>query len=126
MRAGEMERATEDVQRFGECIGSSRRYRIPYLRALAGMAKARGEIDGAIQHLQEAATLSEEIGLPGELWPIQAALGDLYLIQGDKEQAQAAFKRATAIVRKLDDTIGSDEQRANFLASPLIQRVFDS
>ena len=125
VRAGEIERATEDVQRFGERIGNSRRYRIPYLRALAVLAKSRGEIDEAAQHLQEAATLSEEIGLPGELWPIQGALGDLYLMQGDKEQARSAFKQATTIVRKLADTIGSDEQRANFLASPLVQRVLD-
>jgi hypothetical protein len=73
--------------------------------------------------LQEAATLAEEIGLPGELWPIQAALGDLYLTQGDKEQAHAAFKQAATIVRKLADTLGSDEQKANFLASPLVRRV---
>ncbi len=74
VRAGELERATEDVERFGERIGSSRRYRIPYLRALAVLAKSRGEFKEATQHLQEAARLSEEIGLPGELWPIQGIL----------------------------------------------------
>lgn len=65
VRAGEMERATEDVRCFGERIGSSRRYRIPYLRALAVLAQYRGEIGVAIGRLHEAALLAEEIGLPG-------------------------------------------------------------
>ncbi|HEY6409889.1 MAG TPA: tetratricopeptide repeat protein [Ktedonobacteraceae bacterium] len=125
VRAGEMERAGEDVRRYGECIGNSRRYRISYLRALAVLAQYRDEFEQAIGHLQKAVNLAEEIGLPGELWLIRAALGDLYLIQGDKEQAHAAFKQAATIARKLADTIGSDEQRANFLASPLVQRLLE-
>lgn len=126
VRAGEMEHATEEVQRFGERIGTSRRYRIPYLRALAVLAKSRGQIDEATQHLQGAAALAEEIGLPGELWPIQDALGDLYLTLGETEQAHAAFKWAATIVQKLADALASDEQRANFLESPLVQRVLDN
>lgn len=124
VRAGEIERATEDVRRYGERIGTSRRYRISHLRALAVLEQYRGETGVAIRCLQ-AATLAEEIGLPGELWPIQAALGDLHFKQGEIEQARSAFKQATAIVRKLADNISSDEQRANFLASPLAQRVLE-
>jgi tetratricopeptide (TPR) repeat protein len=123
VRAGEMERATEDVERFGERIGSSRRYRIPYLRALAVRAQCRVEIDVATRHLQEAATLAEEIGLPGELWSIQAALADLYLLPGDTQQADSALKQAATLVQKLADNIENDEQKANFLASPLVRRV---
>lgn len=125
VQAGETERATGDVERFGERIGTSRRYRIPYQRALAVLAKSRGEIEAAIGHLQEAAMLAEEIGLPGELWPIQGVLGDLYLMQGETEQAHAAFKQAAAIVGELADALGSDEQKANFLASPLVQRLLE-
>ena len=125
VRAGELERAILDVARFGERIGNSHRYRIPYLRSLAVLAKSRGDNDEAIERLQEAATLSEEMGLPDELWLIQSALGDLYLEQGHKEQAHAAFKQVATIVRKLSDTMGSDEQRINFLASPMVQRVFE-
>jgi tetratricopeptide (TPR) repeat protein len=81
VRAGDIERATRDAQYFGERIGASRRYRIPYLRALAILAQARGEIDQALEYLQEAVQLSEEIGLPGEVWSIRAALEELYLNQ---------------------------------------------
>ena len=118
MRAGEIERVTEDVRRFGACIGTSRRYRIPYLRALAVLAQFHGEIEQPTQYLQEAARLAEEIGLPGELWSIQAALGEIYLAQGDQEQAHGAFKQAATIVRKLADALGTEEQRAHFFSSP--------
>ncbi len=56
VRAGDMERAARDVQYFGERIGMSKRYRIPYLRALAVLAHYRSEIEQAIEHLQEART----------------------------------------------------------------------
>ncbi len=126
VRAGEIERATEDVRRFGACIGNSRRYRIPYLRALAVLAKFQGEIHQPTQYLQEAARLSEEIGLPGELWSIQAARGKIYLAQGDQEQAHGAFKQAATIVRKLADALGNQEQRANFLSSPDVRHVLEA
>jgi hypothetical protein len=86
--------------------------------ALAVLDQHSGKIERAIVHVREAAALAEEIGLPGELWPILGTLGDLCLMQGHKEQA-------TAIARKLADNIVSDEQRANFLASQLVQRVLE-
>jgi tetratricopeptide (TPR) repeat protein len=119
----EIEQASEHVRYYEEFIGNSRRYRIPYLRALAVLAQHRNEIDTALAHLKEAEKLAEEMGLPGELWSIHAALGDLYLAQGETEQARSAFKQAATIVQKLADALGSDEQKANFLASPLVRRV---
>ena len=76
LRAGEVEQAVEYVQRLGKAIGTSRRHRISYLRSLAVLAQHQSQPDKAIAHLQEAAQLAEEIGLPGELWLIEAALAD--------------------------------------------------
>lgn len=123
VRAGETERAAENVRRFGESIGTSQRYRIPYLRALAILAEHRGKFDLATQHLQEAARLAEEIGLPGELWSIQAEVGELYLKQGETEQAADAFKTGAALMQKLANTVEDDAQRATFLGSPAVQQV---
>src|SRR5450755_1738211 len=67
VRAGDIEWAARDAQYFGERIGTSQRYRIPYLRALAVPAQAHGEIDRALEYLHEAAQLSEDIGLPSEV-----------------------------------------------------------
>jgi hypothetical protein len=74
-----------------------------------------------IKHLQEAAQLAEEIALPGERWLIQAVLGELYLKQDEIEQAICGFGQAAAIVLKEAETLGDDEGRANFLASPLVR-----
>ncbi|HYX51761.1 MAG TPA: hypothetical protein VE843_18575, partial [Ktedonobacteraceae bacterium] len=57
VHGGEIERATHDVQYFGQRIGSSRRYRIPYLRALAVLAHQRDELEQAIEHLLDAGQL---------------------------------------------------------------------
>jgi predicted ATPase/DNA-binding SARP family transcriptional activator len=125
MRAGDSERAARDVAYFGERISSSRRYRIPYLRALAVLAQYRGEVERAIEHLQEASRLAEEIGLPGELWSIRAALGEWYLKQRDKQHAHDNFMEAATIVHMLTDTLEDEKHRASFLASPLVQRALE-
>jgi predicted ATPase/DNA-binding SARP family transcriptional activator len=125
VHADDIERATHDVQYFGERIGTSKRYRIPYLRALAVLAQYRSEIGQAIEHLQEAGRLSEQIGLPGELWSIRAVLGELYLKQGDKQQAHDNFMQAASIVRTLADALGNEEQRIKFLASSFVEVVLD-
>jgi tetratricopeptide (TPR) repeat protein len=125
LRAGEEERAAQDARRFGEGAGNTKRYRIPYLRSLALLAQYRGEIEQAIGHLQEAATLAEEIGLPGELWSILATLGELSLTLDDGKQNGSAFGQAAMIVRKLAEKIGDDERRANFLSSPSVSRVLE-
>jgi tetratricopeptide (TPR) repeat protein len=123
VRAGEVERAVEDVQRFETYFGKSRRHRIPYLRSLAVLAQYRNEIEQAIEHLQEAAALAEEIGLPGELWLIWAALGDLYRKQNEDAQAFHAYKEAARLVSTLVSTIREDERRKTYLSSPLIEQV---
>ncbi|GAC1347012.1 MAG: AAA family ATPase [Ktedonobacteraceae bacterium] len=125
VRAGETERASEDVRGFGERIGSSRRYRIPYLRALAVLAQHCGESEQAIEHLQEAARLSEEMGLPGELWPIQAALGGLYQQQDDQSQAHRAFACAAEMLLSLADKIEDEQQRTALLSAALVRQVLE-
>ncbi len=107
VRAGDVERATQDVWHLKERIGSSRRYYIPYLRAESVLARHHGEIDQAIGFLQEAVQLAENIGLPGEEWSIQTALRDMYQQQGNEKMASHTFARASEIqlslMHKLED-----------------------
>ncbi|GAC1349171.1 MAG: hypothetical protein NVSMB27_19780 [Ktedonobacteraceae bacterium] len=124
LREGLEERAAEDVRLFGEGAGNTKRYRIPYLRALAVLHQWRGENEQAIRRLQEAAALAEEIGLPGELWPIQAVLGELYQRHGDENQASQAFARAVEIVESLAAKIADEQQRATFLSAQPVQQIF--
>jgi hypothetical protein len=105
VRHGEIERAAEDARRFGEQIRDNPRYRIPYHRALAVLAQVRGETEQASSHLREAAMVAEQIGLPGELWPLVATLGEA--------------QKAEEIVRSLAARIDDELVRSDFLREAL-------
>jgi hypothetical protein len=76
-------------------------------------------------YLQEAAALATEIGLPGELWQIQVALGEAYHACGEREQGYQAFAQAVAIVQELAEKMGDEALRTHFLAEPAIRRVLE-
>ena len=123
VRTGYNERATADAEHFGKLIGQNSRYRIPYLRMLAVLALWRGEFEQAHLYLQKAGELAEEIGLPGELWPIEVARGELYQAQGKQTEAYLAFEHACEIVHALAERIEDEQVRAKFLATQQVQRV---
>ena len=78
VQAGEIERATADVERHGKHLTWTlhHRYRLPYLRALAALARYDKRELAALAYLREAVALAEAIGLPGELWQLYIALGE--------------------------------------------------
>jgi predicted ATPase len=123
VRTGYNEPATADAEQFGRLSEQSPRYRIPYLRTLAVLALWRGEFEQTYLYLQEAEELAEEIGLPGELWSIEATRGELFLAQGNKAEARTAFEHASKIVYALADRIANGQVRAKFLAAHMVQRV---
>jgi tetratricopeptide (TPR) repeat protein len=125
LRGGDGVLAREDVRRLGEHVGQNRRFRLVHLRMLAVLDRWDGYAEGAIGHLQEAVALAEEIGLPGELWQIEASVGELHEERGEPEKARGAFSRARAIVRKLADKIGDAGLRSCFLGVPQVRRVLD-
>jgi len=123
LRRGDERQARAEVQRLGERLGSNRRFRIPYLRSLAVLSTWEGHSEQAIGHLREAAGLAADLGLPGERWQIQAALGTLYEAGGEQEQARTAFGEAATLIQRLAQGIGDEALRARFLAGPQIQPV---
>jgi predicted ATPase/DNA-binding SARP family transcriptional activator len=123
LRGGDELRAREEVQRLGERLGPYPRYRIPYLRSLAVLARWKGEKEQAIDHLREVADLAADLGLPAEQWQIQAELGMLYEAGGESAQACAAFGEAARILQGLAESIGDEALRSRFLAAPPIQQV---
>ncbi len=125
LRGGSTEQAREEVRRFGERVRNKRRYRIPYLRALAVLAQWDNEIDQAITHLEAAQDLAEQLDLPGELWQILAVLGELYQLCKNESQAQQAFARATQIVQSLADRIENEQQRTTFLSAQQVRVVLE-
>src|SRR5207253_11455321 len=123
-RAGDERLAREEVRRLmEEGPGSNRRFRIPSLRSSAIFAAWEGERQRAIGHLREAAQLAAEIGLPGEQWQIQAALGSVYETAGEQGQARTAFREAARIIQELAQGIKDETLRSRFLAGPQIHPV---
>jgi tetratricopeptide (TPR) repeat protein len=123
LRGGDERQAREAVQRLGEGLGLYQRFRIPYLRSLAVLAAWEGHSEQAIGHLHEAAQLAADLGIPGEQWQIQAALGSLYEVGGEQGQAHTAFGEAARIIQGLAQGIRDEALRARFLAGPQIQPV---
>jgi hypothetical protein len=70
-----------------------------------------------------ATQLAAGLGLPGERWQIQAALGRLYEAIGQQEQAHTAFGEAATIIQGLAEGIKDETLRTRFLAGPQIQPV---
>lgn len=123
LRSGHADLARTDIEEFTHLIGENRRHRIVLLRMQAVLAQYDGETKHALEYLHEARQLAEDIGLPGELWQIQAALGEVYEARGDYEHAHDASTHAASIVRELADRIGDEALRTSFLAVPQAQRV---
>jgi DNA-binding SARP family transcriptional activator len=127
VRAGDIEVAEQGVRRFGELAERggkmNARDRIAYLQSLAAVTSAQGAINQAIAHLEAAAHLAREIGLPGELWLIKATLAGLYQENGETLQARSALARAAEIVRSLANAIQDRHLRKTFLSAARVQRV---
>ncbi len=110
LRGGDERQARAEVQRLGERLGPSPRFRIPYLQSRALLAAWEGHREQAIGQLREAAGLATDLGLPGEQWQIQAALGTLYEAGDEPAQAHTAWAKASRIIGGLAEGI-KDEAR---------------
>ena len=125
LRGGDNELARLDVKRLGEIVGNNKRYRLPLFRSQAVLAQWDGDTDQAIQYLQAAVTLAQEIGLPGEEWSILGALGALYTDRNDHEKAQQAWTTSAGIIHSLAETIDEEDLRAGFLAAAPVRFILE-
>ena len=117
--------AREELRLFTEATGDNRRFRIAHLRARAVLERWEDETGSSIEQLREAEALANEIGLPGELWQIRAALGEIHEERGEYEEARRAFTGSTKVLSQLRDRIGEEDLRAGFLAAPQVRRVLE-
>ena len=70
--------------------------------------------------------MAEEIGLPGELWQIWAARGELHEQRGEPKEAHGAFFRAAGIVERLAGKIEDEALKEGFLSAPRLRRVLEA
>jgi tetratricopeptide (TPR) repeat protein len=123
LRGGDERSAREEVRQFAERGEVNERKGIPYLRSLAVLSQSEGNTQTAIDHLYEALTLADRIGLPGELWQIQSKIGELHERRGEAEQAREAFSDAAQTLRILAQKIEDEELRKGFLSAPRVRCV---
>ena len=123
LRGGDEELAREEARRLAERARGNRRDRMSYLRAVAVLDEWEGDTQRALGRLREVEALAEEIGLPGELWQIEARIGELHERCGEAEQAQEAFFRAAQTLRDLAAKIKDEGLREGFLAALRVRRV---
>jgi tetratricopeptide (TPR) repeat protein len=123
LRGGDKRLAREQVHRFAERAQTNERDRIAYLRSLAVLSEREGDTQRAIDHLHEAHTLAEKIGLPKELWQIQSRIGELYERCGETGEAREAFSLAAQTLRMLAEKMGDEKLREGFLSAPQVRRV---
>jgi hypothetical protein len=126
LHGGDGNVAREQLERFGEAVGENRRLRLAHLRALAVLRRWEGDGAAAMEHLREGRGLAGEMGLPGELWQIEASFGELHGELGNGAEARRSFSRAAGIVRRLADGIGDRELRRRFLSAAPVRSVLDA
>ncbi len=87
LRGGHDDLARQEVERLKELARHYKRMQIPYFRALAVLEAWDKNLESAITSLKEALSLSLELGLPSEIWQINAKLAEVYEKNGDLENA---------------------------------------
>jgi tetratricopeptide (TPR) repeat protein len=117
LRSGDGDLARAEVERLARIVGNNRRYRLILLRSQAVLAQWDDDVDQAIAHLQAALALAQEIGLPGEAWPILAELARLYAEQGEDGKAKQAYGEAAIIIQQLAETVDEDGLRVGYLTA---------
>jgi tetratricopeptide (TPR) repeat protein len=123
LRGGDERSAREEVHRFAQRAEVNERERVAYLRSLAVLSEFESDTQRAIDHLHEAHTLAQKIGVPKELWQIQSRIGELYEQRGEAGEAREAFSGAAQTLRMLAQKIGDEELREDFLSAPQVRRV---
>ena len=120
---GDERSARQLVRRFAQRAQTNERERIAYLCSLAVLSEFEGDTYRAVEHLHEARTLAEKIGVYKDLWQIQSRIGNLQERLGEASEAREAFSLAAQTLRMLVQKIADEEHRERFLSAPLVRRV---
>ncbi len=122
VHGGDQDLAREQLARFGTATGENRRLRLAHLRALAVLGRHDGDETAALAHIQAARGLAQEIGLPGELWQIEALIGAIQAGLGNEAEAQSSRGRAAAIVNRLAAGIRDPALRQRYVSAAAAHR----
>ena len=125
LRGGDGDLARAEVEQLAGIVGSNRRYQLILLRSRAVLTQWGGDVEEAISHLETALALAQEIGLPGEEWPILGVLAQLYAERGEQKKANERYQEAIDIIHRLAETIGEEDLRAGFLTARPVRSILN-
>ena len=120
---GDERLAREETGNLAERTQTDERNRVAYLHSVAVLSEWEGELERALGQMRQAESLTEEIGMPGELWQIRAKIGELHERRGEVGEAREAFSRAAQTLRDLAAKIKDERLREGFLSAPRMRRV---
>jgi len=107
--------ACEDVRHFGEQVGNNRRFQLVHLRMQAVLAGFEGKDEEAISFLEQTLQIASQLGLPGEVWQIQAQIAAQYRVLRQEMQAEDMLTRARDNINALATKILDTQLRMSFL-----------
>ena len=114
LRGGEEAAAGELVNLLEETAVTAGRLAVPAHRARAVVVARADDPEGAAVHLEKAAALAEEMGLPGERWQALAAQAGVAAERGKEGQAAALREEAAEIVEALATGMDDEAARRRF------------
>jgi hypothetical protein len=120
LRGGDAELARQEARQLREFVGTKqqhKRFRLVHRRVQAVLAAFEECYDVAVVLLGEAFSLAEQLGLPGERWQIQAALGQAQHFIGHPDAGALAHEHAAGVVRELSDAITDPVLRSSYLTA---------
>ncbi|MCB0995886.1 MAG: AAA family ATPase [Acidimicrobiales bacterium] len=124
--AGEEILARQDVDVLRAAVAGNPRFELVLHRCDAVLIAHDGDHDRVAAALSKALDLARRIGLPGEEWPLLAALADAARGRGDDKEADRLVSSAVEIIGTLAASIDDDEVRARYLAAPSVVRLVDA
>lgn len=84
---------------------------------------AQGQQREAEREIARALQLAQRLGNPPQLWKTYAALGELRHVQGNAEEARAAYHAALTIIDQVARGLAAP-LRTTFLSSPHVQQMY--
>ncbi len=115
LQTGELDLARAEIQARAPHVEKWHRYRLPHLRSEAVLESFEGRHDTALEKLQQALAIAREIGIPPQIWEIEANIAHLLERQGDTENAALARSRAVAVRDSLAANIPDETMRQTYL-----------
>ena len=94
-----------------------------FLRLLGEVQIRRNESDNAINNINGAITVLEEVGNPRQLWQAYASLASAYDKLGRVNDARNQWGEAAEVIRKTANGLSDRELREDFLEADPIREI---